>query len=137
MTGISGNGGTHEGKQPLLVVTGMSGAGKTQAMKALEDLGLFCIDNLPPTFLPQLADLYATAQEQGRQVAVAMDTRGLGVFADVLLSLDTLQQLDVPLQILFLDCADEVLIRRFSETRRRHPLKTGGSLTEQIAEERR
>jgi len=137
MTGISGNGGTHEGKQPLLVVTGMSGAGKTQAMKALEDLGLFCIDNLPPTFLPQLADLYATAQEQGRQVAVATDTRGLGVFTDVLLSLETLQQLDVPLQILFLDCADEVLIRRFSETRRRHPLKTGGSLTEQIAEERR
>lgn len=127
----------HDGKQPLLVITGMSGAGKTQAMHALEDLGLFCIDNLPPTFLPQLADLYATAGEQDRQVAVAMDARGQGMFTDVLSSLGTLGQLGIPLKIMFLDCADEVLIRRFSETRRRHPMGNGRSLTEQIAEERR
>src|SRR5690554_4402860 len=115
----------------------MSGAGKTQAMNALEDLGFFCIDNLPPTFLPQLADLYATALEQERRVAVAMDARGQSVFADVFQSLDTLQGLNVPHQVLFLDCADDILIRRFSETRRRHPLRQDANLTEQIARERR
>lgn len=122
---------------PLLVLTGMSGAGKTQAMNALEDLGFFCIDNLPPTFLPQLGDLYTTALEQGRRVAVAMDARGQGVFADVAESLNTLQELNVPHQVLFLDCADDILIRRFSETRRRHPLRQDANLTEQIARERR
>lgn len=115
----------------------MSGAGKTQAMNALEDLGFFCIDNLPPTFLPQLADLYTTALDQGRRVAVAMDARGQSVFADVFESLNTLQELNVPHQVLFLDCADDILIRRFSETRRRHPLRQDANLTEQIARERR
>lgn len=124
-------------KEPLLVVTGMSGAGKTQAMNALEDLGYFCIDNLPPTFLPQLADLYRLALEQGQRVAVAMDARGRGVFSDVFVSLTTLQELNVPHQVLFLDCADGILIRRFSETRRPHPLREDGSLIEQIARERR
>jgi UPF0042 nucleotide-binding protein len=115
----------------------MSGAGKTNAMNALEDLGFFCIDNLPPTFLPQLADLYTTAVEQGRRVAVAMDARGQGVFADVAESLNMLQELSVPHQVLFLDCADDILIRRFSETRRRHPLGQDANLSEQIARERR
>lgn len=124
-------------KAPLLVVTGMSGAGKTQAMNALEDLGFFCIDNLPPSFLPQLADLYGLALEQGQRVAVAMDARGRGVFSDVFVSLNTLQELNVPHQVLFLDCADDILIRRFSETRRRHPLREDGNLIEQIARERR
>ena len=122
---------------PLLVVTGMSGAGKTQAMNALEDLGFFCIDNLPPIFLPQLADLYSLALERGQRVAVAMDARGRGVFSDVFVSLNTLQELEVPHQVLFLDCADDILIRRFSETRRRHPLREDGNLIEQIALERR
>ncbi len=121
----------------LLVVTGMSGAGKTQAMNALEDLGFFCIDNLPPTFLPQLADLYRSALEQGQRVAVAMDARGSGVFAHAVVSLDTLQELNVPYQVLFLDCADDTLVRRFSETRRRHPLREDANLVEQIARERR
>lgn len=122
---------------PLLVLTGMSGAGKTQAMNALEDLGFFCIDNLPPTFLPQLADLYGTALDQGRRVAVAMDARGQSVFADIFGSLNTLQELDVPHKVLFLDSTDDILIRRFSETRRRHPLREDANLTEQIARERR
>src|SRR5690554_6761717 len=107
---------------PLLVITGMSGAGKTQAMNALEDLGFFCIGNLPPAFLPQLADLYDLALEQGQRVAVAVDARGRKVFSDVFTSLNALQELEVPHQVLFLDCADDILIRRFSETRRRHPL---------------
>ncbi len=121
----------------LLVVTGLSGAGKTLAMKAFEDLGFFCIDNLPPSFLPQLTKLQHLAADSGRRVAVAMDVRGGELFADLFASLDVLQADGVPHQILFLDCADDVLVRRFSETRRRHPVDEGQSLFEQIAAERR
>ena len=121
----------------LLVVTGLSGAGKTLAMKAFEDLGFFCIDNLPPSFLPQLTKLQHLAADSGRRVAVAMDVRGGEMFADLFASLDVLKAEGVPHQILFLDCADDVLVRRFSETRRRHPVDEGQSLFEQIAAERR
>jgi RNase adapter protein RapZ len=121
----------------LLVVTGMSGAGKTLAMKAFEDLGFFCIDNLPPSFLPQLTRLQHLAADSGRRVAVAMDVRGGALFDDLFEALDALRADRVPHQILFLDCADDVLVRRFSETRRRHPVDEGRSLFEQIAAERR
>ena len=123
-------------KPHLLVVTGLSGAGKTLAMKAFEDLGFFCIDNLPPSFLPQLTKLQHLAADSGRRVAVAMDVRGGEMFADLFEALDALQAASVPHQILFLDCADDVLVRRFSETRRRHPVDEGQSLFEQIAAER-
>jgi len=121
----------------LLVVTGMSGAGKTLAMKALEDLDFFCIDNLPPSFLPQVPRLQHLAADSGRRVAVAMDVRGGDLFADLFDALDTLQADAVPHRILFLDCSDDILVRRFSETRRRHPVDEGRSLFEHIAAERR
>jgi RNase adapter protein RapZ len=121
----------------LLLVTGLSGAGKTQAMKVLEDLGFFCIDNLPPTFLPQLTKLSELAVDRGQRIAVAMDVRGRTMFADLFTALDQLQADGVPHQILFLDCADDVLVRRYSETRRRHPIADGHSLYEQIETERR
>lgn len=121
----------------LLLVTGLSGAGKTQAMKALEDLGFFCIDNLPPTFLPQLTKLNELAVGRGQRIAVAMDVRGRSMFADLFAALDQLQADGVPHQILFLDCAGDVLVRRYSETRRRHPIAEGHSLYEQIETERR
>jgi hypothetical protein len=72
----------------LLIVTGLSGAGKTQAMKVLEDLGFFCIDNLPPTFLPQLTKLSELAVDHGQRIAVAMDVRGRSMFADLFSALD-------------------------------------------------
>ncbi len=121
----------------LLLVTGLSGAGKTEAMKALEDLGFFCIDNLPPAFLPQLSSLQALAVDHGQRVAVAMDVRGRSMFSELFAALDQLQAEGVRHQILFLDCADDVLVRRYSETRRRHPIQDGHSLYEQIATERR
>jgi RNase adapter protein RapZ len=121
----------------LLLVTGLSGAGKTQAMKALEDLGFFCIDNLPPIFLPQLTKLNELAVDRGQRIAVAMDVRSRSMFADLFTALDQLQAEGVPHQILFLDCADDVLVRRYSETRRRHPIAEGHSLYEQIETERR
>lgn len=128
---------SHHQPPQLLIVTGMSGAGKTQAMKALEDLDFFCIDNLPPVFLPQLAQLGGLAAGRGQRVAVAMDVRGRELFSDLSKALDDLQTTGVPHQILFLDCADDVLVRRYSETRRRHPVTGGRSLFEQIAAERR
>lgn len=121
----------------LLIVTGLSGAGKTQAMKALEDLGFFCIDNLPPSFLPQLTTLHEFAVDRGQRVAVAMDVRGGALFQDLFSALETLQEEGTPHQILFLDTADDVLVRRYSETRRKHPLHEGRTLFEQIAAERR
>jgi RNase adapter protein RapZ len=121
----------------LLIVTGLSGAGKTQAMKALEDLDFFCIDNLPPAFLPQLTTLHDLAVDRGKRVAVAMDVRGGTMFPDLFRALDELQSMGTPHQILFLDSADDILVRRFSETRRRHPLHEGRTLFEQIAAERR
>jgi len=124
-------------KPHLLVVTGLSGAGKTLAMKALEDLGFFCIDNLPPSFLLQLTKLQHLTADSGQRVAVAMDVRGGEMFADLFEALASLEAQEVPHQILFLECADDVLVRRFSETRRRHPVKEGHSLYEQIAAERR
>lgn len=121
----------------MLVVTGMSGAGKTQAMKALEDLDFFCIDNLPPQFLPQLAQLTELAARRQQRFAVAMDARGRELFADLSTALDELDAAGVQYQVLFLDCSDDVLVRRYSETRRRHPITGGRSLFEQIAAERR
>jgi UPF0042 nucleotide-binding protein len=120
----------------LLIVTGLSGAGKTQAMKVLEDLDFFCIDNLPPPFLPQLSELHGLAAGQGKRVAVAMDVRGRDMFADLFSALDELRERGTPHQILFLDCADDILVRRYSETRRRHPLGEDSSIFEQIAQER-
>jgi UPF0042 nucleotide-binding protein len=121
----------------LWIVTGLSGAGKTQAMKALEDLGFFCIDNLPPALLPPLTRLDQFALDPTRRVAVAMDVRGAALFTDLLGAVDALVAAGVPHRILFLDCSDAVLVRRYAESRRRHPIADGRSLVEQIDAERR
>ncbi len=140
-TGVAGVTGVTDvdlvGNTEMLVVTGMSGAGKTQAMKSLEDLDFFCIDNLPPQFLPQLAQLAELAAERGQRFAVAMDARSREMFDDLGKHLDELDAAGVKYRVLFLDCSDDVLVRRYSETRRRHPVSGGRSLFEQIAAERR
>ena len=123
--------------EPLLIVTGLSGAGKTETMKALEDLGYFCIDNLPPSLLTQLSQLPALAADSHERIAIAMDVRGRSMFTDLFAALDVLRADGVLHKILFLDCADDLLVRRYSETRRRHPVREGHSLYEQIAAERR
>jgi UPF0042 nucleotide-binding protein len=123
--------------EPLLIVTGLSGAGKTEAMKALEDLGYFCIDNLPPSLLTQLSQLPAFTADSRESIAIAMDVRGRSMFTDLFAALDVLRSDGVLHKILFLDCADDLLVRRYSETRRRHPVREGHSLYEQIAAERR
>jgi len=122
--------------KPMLLVTGMSGAGKTEAMKALEDLDFFCIDNLPPQLLKELSKLSDLSSEQGDRFAVAMDVRGRSMFDHLLAAVGQLREDGVAHRILFLDCGDDVLVRRYSESRRRHPVREGHSLYEQIAAER-
>jgi len=122
----------------VVILTGVSGSGKTTALRALEDAGFYCIDNLPIVLLDRLLDLSGhTAGEVSRIATVvdARDTRFLGEAPRVIVDL---RQRGVDLKVVFFDCADEVLVRRYSETRRRHPLAgEGGTVLEGIAAERR
>jgi len=122
----------------IVLVTGLSGAGKSTATKALEDLGFFCIDNLPVMLLTKLLELvsHGTSDEVQR-LAIVIDARE-GRFLDSMpAALDEVRREGHQLEVVFFDCADDALIRRFSETRRRHPLSPDGSVLEGIAEERR
>ena len=119
----------------LVIVTGLSGAGKSQAMKSLEDFGFACLDNAPPV----LARPFITLAEQAgyANAALALDVRTVGPFGDAVAALDELEAAGFRTDVLFLDAEDETLIRRYSETRRRHPYgQTGTGLAEAIAAER-
>jgi UPF0042 nucleotide-binding protein len=119
----------------VLVITGMSGGGKTEAARALEDVGFFCVDNLPIPLLGRFVDLLAKAEEASR-VALVIDVRGGEFLAGCAAAFKEIRSADHTLEIIFFDAADEVLIRRFSETRRRHPLNSE-DLRAGLAEERR
>lgn len=124
----------------LIVLTGMSGGGKTVALRALEDLEFYCVDNLPSALLPQLVGAVVEGSgSKHRRIAVGVDVRNRGAdFAHMPTVLSELAAAGVQVHLIFLDCRDEVLMKRFSETRRRHPLATRGlSLADAIAEERR
>lgn len=122
----------------LIVLTGMSGGGKTVALRALEDLDFYCVDNLPPSLLPQLVDAAGRGAGRYRRIAVGVDVRNRGADLEHLPeALSALAATGVQLHLIFIDCSDEVLLKRYSETRRRHPLATRGkSLANAIAEER-
>ncbi|MBD8899863.1 RNase adapter RapZ [Rhodanobacter sp. DHG33] len=122
----------------LIVLTGMSGGGKTVALRALEDLEFYCVDNLPPSLLPQLVEAAGRGAGRYRRIAVGVDVRNRGADLEHLPeALSALAATGVQLHLIFLDCSDEVLLKRYSETRRRHPLATRGkSLANAIAEER-
>jgi len=129
---------TPSGQPQLVILTGVSGSGKTTALRALEDAGFYCVDNLPAVLLDRLLDLSGhTAGEVSRIAAVvdARDTRFLGEAPRVI---GELRARGVELTVLFLDCDDEALVRRYSETRRRHPMAgEGGTVVDGIAAERR
>ena len=118
----------------VVFVTGLSGAGKSQAMKTLEDLGFYCVDNLPPKLVSQTLSLLKDAQI--REVAIALDVRSGGALGEALPLLAKFSADSVHPQVLFLDARDDVLVRRYSETRRRHPFTSVGSLRDAIAVER-
>ena len=120
----------------LVVITGMSGAGRSEAMHTFEDLGYFCIDNLPPSFIGHLVELTRLAGSRIRDVAVVCDARGQEFFTQLWGELETLEDNCVPFRLLFLEAEDDVLVARFKETRRRHPLAGGGGILEGIAAER-
>jgi UPF0042 nucleotide-binding protein len=120
----------------LTVITGMSGAGKSQALGAFEDAGWFSVDNLPPGLLPSLADLLLLDGSPFESAAVVCDIRGGAWFADLSEVLDQVAQ-RVEVKILFLEASDDDLLRRFSETRRPHPLAADVTLPEAIEFERR
>ena len=122
----------------LLVVTGLSGAGKSMAVNALEDIGFFCIDNIPAGLMPRLIDFALQGENQLSRVAVVLDVRGLRTARDVDKALAALDEKQVDCEILFLDASDEVIRRRYKETRRQHPLtiSEGLPIREAIARER-
>lgn len=120
----------------ILVVTGLSGSGKSTALRALEDSGYFCIDNLPVPLLGKLVELAEQAGDMSR-IAVVVDAREGRFLGDLPKAISDLRKRAARVEVLYLDAADEVLIRRYSETRRRHPLSPDGSVVGGIAEERR
>jgi len=120
----------------FLIITGLSGAGKSNTMKVFEDLGFFCVDNLPPALVPKFAELCLSSDGRILRAALAIDVRGGEFFDDLFAALAQLEEMGVEYQILFLDASDEVLVRRFEETRRKHPLAQAGGILEGIRAER-
>jgi UPF0042 nucleotide-binding protein len=120
----------------ILIITGLSGAGKTQAINCLEDLGYYCVDNLPPVLMNKFIELGMQSGGRINKVALVIDVRGGDFFADFTQALDELQQQGISYAILFLEASDDVLVRRFKESRRRHPLSEAGSLLQAIRLER-
>lgn len=121
----------------MVIITGMSGAGKTVAIQSLEDLGYFCVDNLPPTLLPKFLELMKESGSKMNKVALVMDLRGRDFFETLIEALDDIAEKSwITPQILFLDAKDATLVTRYKETRRSHPLAPDGSPLQGIGLER-
>ena len=120
----------------LVIVTGMSGGGKTQASRYLEDLGYFCVDNLPPVFIPKFVELCAHAGGHVSKVVLGVDTRSREFFDTFVQVLEDMDKSDTNYEMLFMDASDAAIIRRYKETRRRHPMAPASRITEGIAKER-
>jgi RNase adapter protein RapZ len=120
----------------FVVITGFSGAGKSQAMATFEDAGYFCVDNLPPEMIGSLADLFGHEGSNVEKAAVASDVRGGAYFDGLVKVLDDMDGRGVQYRLLYLEASDPVLINRFKETRRRHPLADGGSVEAALRDER-
>ncbi|MGI8880888.1 MAG: RNase adapter RapZ [Jatrophihabitans sp.] len=140
MTDDDGRGGElpdpDQGALDLIIVTGLSGAGRSTAAKCLEDLGYFVVDNLPPELLVTMADLGSRAKGGVTRIAVVMDVRSRAFTADLRSVIEEVGARGGPPRVLFLEATDDVLVRRFENVRREHPLQAGGLLTDGIAAER-
>ena len=120
----------------FVIVTGMSGGGKTEACRQLEDLGFFCVDNLPPVFIPKFAELCAHSAGHIARVVLVVDTRSREFFATFLHVLESMDKAGQTYELLFMDADDEAIIRRYKETRRRHPMAPNARLSDGIRRER-
>lgn len=120
----------------FVIVTGMSGAGKSLAVKYLEDMGFFCVDNLPPALITKFAEICMQPSSKIDKIALVTDIRGGELFKDLIPALNDLKTMSINYEILFLDASDKVVIKRFKETRRMHPLAPEGRLFKGIDDER-
>ena len=123
----------------LLIVTGLSGAGKSQVGNALEDMGFYCVDNVPPAVIPAFVDMSEQSKGNLGKIALVTDVRGGQLFEGITDVLEDLDAREIKYKILFLDASDEVIIRRYRENRRQHPLNKEGKLSvgEAVKEERK
>ncbi len=122
----------------FLIVTGMSGAGKSRAVDALEDIGFYCVDNVPPQLISKVAEICLSGNSRINRIAVVTDMRGGDLFYGLFEELDQMRDKGLAYKLLFIDAADSELIRRYKETRRRHPLLdlSRGGIAEAIRNER-
>ena len=120
----------------IVIVTGMSGGGKTQACRYLEDLGYFCVDNLPPVFIPKFVELCAHGGSHVKKIVFVVDTRSREFFDDLVQVLEDMNKKDQTYEMLFIDASDDVIIRRYKETRRRHPMAPSSRISDGVAKER-
>jgi len=118
------------------VITGISGAGKTKTLRFLEDMGFFCMDNLPPAIIPGICELFISASEKYDNVAFVIDSRVGSMIGELLINIKILRKQGYECRLLFLDADDDILVKRYKETRRNHPISTSGGLLESIKEER-
>lgn len=121
----------------FVIITGISGAGKSHTVKYMEDLGFFCVDNLPPELIPKFAEICIRSADKMDKIALVIDVRGGELLTDLIPALEEVKVAGVFYEILFLDASDQVLIKRFKESRRAHPLAPEGRLLRGIKEERR
>ncbi len=124
----------------LVIISGLSGAGKSVALNCMEDMGYFCVDNLPPMLIETFVGLFTKQSDEKKssydKIAIGVDIRGGEFFDSIYSALYNLRQYNVRYEILFLDASDRVLINRFKESRRVHPLAKAGTVTESLMEER-
>ena len=131
----SGNGAVPK-RVELVVITGHSGAGKSEAIAAFEDSGYFCVDNLPPRMIGALGELFSFEGSGVERAAVVSDVRGGEYFEGLLAVLDELKASGLDLKVMFLEADEETLLHRYKETRRRHPLARSGRIVDGVREER-
>jgi len=120
----------------VVIITGMSGSGKTTALRALEDIGFFCVDNLPVILLPEFLEIQSDGSKDVSKVAMVMDLRERSFLESYTKIFEELNRKGYKIEIMFLDAGDDALLHRFSETRRTHPLSLQGSVMEGILSER-
>jgi UPF0042 nucleotide-binding protein len=121
----------------FVIITGVSGAGKSLAVRCMEDLGYFCVDNLPPALIPKFAEIYSQSGGKMDKIALVIDIRGGELLNDLFPGLEAIKEAGFSYEILFLEASDKVLVKRYKESRRSHPLAPEGRLIIGINEERR